>query len=91
MTIYYDHTRQYTIEELEKMVNHLCVRMILKTQNNLTVDFCVKYILNPDYHACYEDRYYLDDIDYVLKYQPHLDRDELEKAWELCNYNYDDE
>ncbi len=71
---------KYTIEELEDNVNNLEIKHILHYQI-LTPDFCAKYVLNERYASCMED-IYLIDVGYVLYHQPHITRDELEKAIE---------
>ena len=71
---------KYTIEELEDNINNLEIKHILHYQI-LTADFCAKYVLNEKYASCMED-IYLIDVGYVLYHQPHITRDELEKAIE---------
>ena len=75
-------TNKYSIPELEEDICHLNMKTIVNTQT-LTIDFCVKYILNEDYAQCNEEVDLL-TIPYVLYCQPHLDKSELENAY----YNY---
>jgi len=70
---------RYSIADLEKDICHLNMKTIVNTQT-LTVDFCVKYILNEDYAQCNEEVDLLTSC-YVLYCQPHLDKDELEHAY----------
>ena len=70
---------KYLIEELEKYINHLNMKTLVNTQK-LTIDFCVKYILNEDYAQCNEEVDLLTP-DYVLYNQPHLDKAELLDAY----------
>ena len=67
----------YDIQTLEYNIDHLSLKKLLHTQT-LTLDFCLKYILNPDEHAsCVEDEYICRED--VLHYQPHIKRTELFK------------
>lgn len=59
---------------------------ILKTQT-LNVTFIVRYILSDLYQLDDEDRTI--DVDMVLKYQNHINKDELLEL--LVNYNSDDD
>jgi hypothetical protein len=61
---------KYSIEELEKNISNLNMKIIVNTQT-LDIDFCVKYILNEDYAQCNEEADLL-TIDYVMYNQPHL-------------------
>ena len=70
---------KYSIAELEQDICHLNMKIIVNTQI-LTIDFCVKYILNEDYAQCNEEVDLL-TIDYVLYCQPHLDKTELRNAY----------
>mgnify|MGYP003988757225 FL=1 len=45
---------KYSIQELEKNINNLNMKTIVNTQK-LTIEFCVKYILNEDYAQCNEE------------------------------------
>ena len=57
---------------------------ILKTQK-LTIDFCVKYILNEDFQLTKEE----EDIKIidVYHYQPHLSKKQLLNTWFLYQFN----
>ena len=70
---------KYSIEELEKNINNLNMKTIVNTQK-LTIDFCVKYILNEDYAQCNEEVDLL-TISYVMYNQPHLNEIELTKYY----------
>jgi hypothetical protein len=70
---------KYIIEELEKNIEHLNMKTVVNTQK-LTIDFCVKYILNEDYAQCNEEVDLL-TVSYVLHNQPHLDKSELLNAY----------
>ena len=72
-------TNKYSIAKLEENICHLNMKTIVNTQT-LTIDFCVKYILNEDYAQCNEEVDLL-TIYYVLYCQPHLDKRELENAY----------
>lgn len=73
---------KYSIEELEKNIDNLNMKTIVNTQK-LTVEFCVKYILNENYAQCNEEVDLL-TIDYVMYNQPHLNAIELSN----CYYSY---
>ena len=74
---------KYSIEKLEKYVNDLNMKILVNTQI-LTIDFCVRYVLNEDYAQCNEEVDLL-TIEYVLYCQPHLDEAELLEAYyEFC-------
>ncbi len=70
---------KYSIAELEEDICHLNMKIIVNTQT-LTINFCVKYILNEDYAQCNEEVDLL-TIEYVLYCQPHLDETELGNAY----------
>jgi hypothetical protein len=59
---------------------------ILKTQD-LDCSFCVRYILNDNYHFLSEEENI--SIDDVLKYQPHISRIQLLIC--LANYKREDD
>ena len=75
-----NNKNKYSIEELERNIRNLQIKMILTTQT-LTADFCAKYVLDEYYATCMED-VYLIDFGYVLYHQPHITREELEEAYE---------
>ena len=77
---------KYLIEDLEKYIEDLNMKTLVNTQK-LTIDFCVKYILNEDYAQCNEEVDLL-TICYVLYNQPHLDEAELLNAYYKCDSNY---
>jgi len=65
---------QYPIDVLEANEPHLSLKTLLYTQV-LTAEFCAKYILDED--AMSVEEQYLIDVPYVLKHQPHLEKEEL--------------
>jgi len=70
---------KYSIEELEKNIDNLNMKILVNTQK-LSINFCVKYILNEDYAQCNEEVDLL-TLDYVLYCQPHLNETELTDAY----------
>jgi hypothetical protein len=70
---------KYSIQELEKNINNLNMKTIVNTQK-LTIEFCVKYILNEDYAQCNEEVDLL-TIFYVMYNQPHLNETELTNCY----------
>ena len=74
---------KYSIEELEKNISNLNMKTIVNTQK-LTIDFCVKYILNEEYAQCNEEVDLL-TIDYVMYNQPHLNEIELTQFYYSYN------
>jgi len=70
---------KYLIEELEKYIDNLNMKTLVNTQK-LTIDFCVKYILNEEYAQCNEELDLLTPY-YVLYNQPHLNKEELFDAY----------
>ena len=74
---------KYSIEELEKNIDNLNMKTIVNTQK-LTVEFCVKYILNENYAQCNEEVDLL-TIYYVMYNQPHLNEIELTQFYYSYN------
>ncbi len=74
--------RKYDISTLEKNINNLSMKTLLYTQN-LTAEFCVKYILNDEYASCIEDTYIC--IGDVLNAQKHLTVSDIATVYR-CNY-----
>ena len=70
--------KKYDISTLEKNINNLSIKTLLYTQN-LTADFCVKYILNDEYASCIEDTYIC--ISDVLNAQNHLTVSDIATAY----------
>ena len=62
--------KQYSISDLEFIVKNTPARIktIVMTQK-LTHQFCLKYVLNPDYIIYNDDDMTIDEI---IHYQPHL-------------------
>jgi hypothetical protein len=74
----YNNKFKYDIEILEQNVDHLDNKYLLYTQN-LTADFCVKYLYNPDINLGDEDSY-LFDMSYILAQQKHISKMEFMNA-----------
>jgi hypothetical protein len=68
------YKNKYSYETLKNNIYAVSLLDILKTQT-LTPTFCIKYILNPDFHFIPSDN--LITIKDVLKYQPHISYDDL--------------
>jgi hypothetical protein len=66
--------KKYTIDLLEKNINFLSTKTILYTQD-LTPEFCVKYILNEKYASCVEDTFI--SMSDVLNAQRHITKKEI--------------
>ena len=74
---------RYSIEELEKNVKYVNKKIMLATQT-LDARFCIQYILDMDIDSGSEDSY-IYDIDYILYFQKHLNKDELIKEFKKQN------
>lgn len=72
-----DKNRIYTEEELKQLLIELKVSQthILLTQKKLSGDFCREYLLDEQY-SIYDRDEYLDIYD-ILKYQPHLNENDI--------------
>jgi hypothetical protein len=68
------YKNQYDYETLKTNIYVVSLLDILKTQT-LTSKFCVKYILNPDFHFIPSDNAIT--VKDVLKYQTHILYDDL--------------
>tara|TARA_B100000925_G_scaffold271329_1_gene234454 strand:+ start:211 stop:474 length:264 start_codon:yes stop_codon:yes gene_type:complete len=66
---------KYQIDILERNVDKLDKKIMLATQE-LTAEFCIKYIWDPDTDSGSEDSY-IYDFDYILDFQPHLNESQL--------------
>ena len=66
---------KYEIDILERNVEKLDKKILLTTQE-LTAEFCIKYIWDPDTDSGSEDSY-IYDFAYILDFQPHLTEDDL--------------
>ena len=66
---------QFDIETLEYNIDRLGLKKLLLTQN-LTPEFCVKYILNPEEHGMCREDYYI-CINQILTHQPHISLEQL--------------
>tara|TARA_B100001173_G_C15715731_1_gene432203 strand:- start:333 stop:593 length:261 start_codon:yes stop_codon:yes gene_type:complete len=74
---------KYEIDILERNVEKLDKKILLATQE-LTAEFCIKYIWDPDTDSGSEDSY-IYDFTYILDFQPHLTEDELIKLANKIN------
>jgi hypothetical protein len=68
------YKNKYSYETLKTNIYAVSLLDILKTQT-LTSKFCVKYILNPDFHFIPSDNAIT--VKDVLKYQKHITFDDL--------------
>ena len=66
---------KYQIDILERNVEKLDKKILLATQE-LTAEFCIKYIWDPDTDSGSEDSY-IYDFAYILDFQPHLNESQL--------------
>ena len=80
------YNQQYDRETLKEYIYVVKLLDILKTQK-IDVTFAVRYILNAKYQLHEEDQQISAPV--VLKYQPHISYEELQK--ELNNYDSDDD
>jgi CRISPR/Cas system-associated protein Cas5 (RAMP superfamily) len=79
------YNNQYDRKILKENIYAVKLMDILKTQK-IDVNFAVRYLLNKKYQLTREDDIRSPDI---LKYQPHISYDELQKA--LLDYDSDDD
>ena len=70
--------QRYDLVTLERNVGKLDKKILLATQM-LSAEFCIKYIWDPVINSGSEDSY-IYDFDYILGFQNHLTREELESA-----------
>ena len=70
--------KKYTVDLLEKNINFLSIKTLLYTQD-LTPEFCVKYILNDKYASCVEDTFIC--MGDVLNAQKHITKKEIYEAF----------
>jgi hypothetical protein len=80
------YNNKYDRNTLKKHIYAANLMDILKTQT-LDVSFIVRYILNRFYQLTDEDLCI--DIETILKFQPHIQREQLITA--LKNYDLDDD
>lgn len=80
------YNQQYDRKTLKKYIYAVKLMDILKTQK-IDVSFAVRYILNTKYQFDDEDQEISAPV--VLKYQPHISYDQLQKA--LNDYESDDD
>ena len=80
------YNKKYNRETLKQYIYSVRLIDIVKTQK-LDVTFIVRYILNPKYQLHEIDEYL--NIDTVLMYQRHINRQNLEQ--EILNYSSDDD
>jgi len=70
--------KKYNIELLEKNIHNLSMKTLLYTQD-LTAEFCIKYVLNEKYASCVEDTFL--SMGNVLDSQKHITRGEIYQAF----------
>ncbi len=70
--------KKYDIELLEKNIHNLSMKTLLYTQD-LTADFCIKYVLNEKYASCVEDTFL--SMGDVLNSQKHITRSSIYQAY----------
>jgi hypothetical protein len=80
------YNKRYNRETLKKHIYSVRLIDILKSQK-LDATFIVRYILNPKYQLNEIDGYI--NIDTVLMYQNHIDKNVLREA--MINYTSDDD
>lgn len=80
------YNNKYDRKILKENIYALKLIDILKTQT-LDITFIVRYILSDLYQLHSEDQNI--SIEIVIKYQPHINKQELEKA--LLDYNSNDD
>ena len=80
------YRNKYGRDKLKEYIYAVPLIDILKTQD-LDCSFCVRYILNDNYHFLSEEENIT--IDDVLKYQPHISRIQLLIG--LANYKREDD
>ncbi len=80
------YNNKYDRKTLKEHIYDLRLIDILKTQI-LDITFIVRYILSDLYQFDDEDRSI--DVDMVIKYQPHIQREKLMEL--LLNYNSDED
>jgi len=64
----------YELNVLKENIYAVSLLTMLKTQK-LTADFCVKYILNPNFQLTAEDEAIT--VDNVKEFQPHITKEEF--------------
>ena len=70
--------KKYDIEVLEKNIHNLSMKTLLYTQD-LTAEFCIKYVLNEKYASCVEDTFL--SMGDVLNAQKRITRGEIYQAY----------
>ena len=68
--------KKYSIKELIENINHLSIKSLIYTQD-LTPEFCIKYILAPGCSSCTEEDY-ITEYD-VMKAQ-NFTEEQMDKA-----------
>jgi len=79
------YNNKYNRKQLKNMIYAVKLIDILKTQK-IDVDFAVRYILNKKYQLHQDDNIIAPT---VLKYQPHITYEQLQKG--LLDYDSDDD
>jgi hypothetical protein len=70
---------KYNVDILEKNITSLNKKVLLFTQK-LTVEFCIKYLFNPDIDSGSEDSYIFDK-NYILEHQEHITEKDFDEAY----------
>ena len=76
--------KKYSISELEENINYLGQWALVKYQD-LTAEFCAKYILDEEYASCEEDTYIC--MDDILCFQRHLTKEAIIDAYNKIQTN----
>lgn len=70
--------KKYNITELEENIDYLSQWALIKYQD-LTAEFCAKYILDEQYASCGEDTYIC--MEDILQFQQHLLKEDIVNAY----------
>ena len=80
------YNKKYDMKTLEKYIHEVKLIDILKTQT-IDITFAVRFILNSKYQLNEDDNIIAPDI---IKYQPHISYEELQKALQYDSDDSDD-
>ena len=80
------YNKKYDMKTLEKYIHEVKLIDILKTQT-INITFAVRFILNSKYQLNEDDNIIAPDI---IKYQPHISYEELQKALQYDSDDSDD-
>ena len=76
--------KKYSISELEDNINYLSQWALVKYQD-LTAEFCAKYILDEEYSSCEEDTYIC--MEDILCFQSHLTKEAITNEYNKIQNN----